>query len=78
MSTANNRMPVVNVRFKLPEEREEFEIYNKSGAMYSTIHDIMMKLRSMRKYENVDTVKIEDIEQIVFNAMRDNDVDDLF
>lgn len=43
-------MPIVTVRYTLPEEQVEYEMSTKTGAYASTLHDIIMRLRNKVKY----------------------------
>ena len=49
------------IKFNLPEEQEDFDMFNQSSAMYSVIWDLNQWLRGQTKYapDNVseDTIK---------------------
>ena len=49
------------IKFNLPEDQEDFDMFNQSSAMYSVIWDLNQWLRGQTKYapENTseDTIK---------------------
>ena len=49
------------IKFNLPEDQDEFDMFNQSSAMYSVIWDLAQWLRGQTKYapENTeeDTIK---------------------
>ena len=58
-------MPIVTMRFKLPEEREEHKMAMQAGDYYSALWDFSMYLRNQIKYNNELTDKeLETFEKI--------------
>ncbi len=54
-------MPRGILEFKLPEEREEFQMAQNGGKMSCILLDISQYVRSLRKYEERDSVPREEI-----------------
>lgn len=54
-------MPILTLKFKLPEERSEAELAQKAGMLYSTCWEIQSYLRTLRKYDERENVPKEEI-----------------
>jgi hypothetical protein len=62
------------IEFNLPEDKEDFEIYNQAMDMYCSIHDIEQKLRDIRKYRDLtkqQRVLFEEIDEFVRSTLID-------
>lgn len=51
--------------FRLPEEREDFELAQNGWKYKSMIDDIYNKLRSLDKYTETESMTIEEIREMV-------------
>lgn len=61
-------MPKATFEFNLPEEQEEFEIFNKSGAMHSALWDISQEVfrpNYKHGYPNSQLEKLREDEKVV-------------
>lgn len=59
------------LKFKLPQEKEEFN-HALNGIYYiKVLHDLDQKLRNMWKYENIETVSIDDIRTWIRELIND-------
>ena len=56
-------MPKATLQFDLPEEREEFENTLKAGQLIVAACDYGNWLRTKRKYQNAETVTLEEAER---------------
>ena len=61
--------------FKLPEEREDFELAQNAWKYKAMIDDIENKLRSWSKYEDMDTVTVDELRKII-NDLREQYFDE--
>lgn len=59
-------MPKATLSFKLPEEKEEFDIASKAGQLHCVIYDLDQYLRQMTKYAS--DLQSEEITQAYQNA----------
>lgn len=51
--------------FRLPEEKEEFELAQRAGAAEIIIEDILNYLRTAQKYEDKKVVSINDLRTFI-------------
>ena len=58
-------MSTTILKFKVPEENDELYYAQHGAAYYSALFELDQKLRNMAKYENIKTVKIEDIRTLI-------------
>lgn len=54
-------MPIATLKFKLPDEREEFEMTQKAGSYYSALWDICNYARSLRKYDDRESLPKDEV-----------------
>lgn len=54
-------MPIGILKFKLPEEREEFELSQQAGALSCVLSELDNWLRAASKYQNLDTIPINEV-----------------
>ena len=54
-------MPIGILKFKLPEEREEFEMTQKAWAFYGALLDLQDYIRKLRKYDERELVPKEEL-----------------
>lgn len=66
---------IAKLIFKLPEEREEFELTRKAGAMSCALSEFREYLRKLRKYDERDTVTIEEVTEEFFRICNENEVE---
>lgn len=64
--------------FKLPEESEDFKLHTKALSLFCVIHDFQMYLRSKYKYEDVETIKVEEVREKLVELLQEHDCDELF
>jgi len=65
-------MPIANLRFKLPEEENEFNLAQRGSRYYGILFDIGNVLRDVRKYDKKPAVAIKEIEEIIQDAPMDD------
>lgn len=65
-------MPLVNIKFKLPDEQEEYDTTMKAGAMHCALHDIYQFLRTDSKYGEG---KYEEVYIKFWEILKENDID---
>lgn len=65
------------LEFNLPEDEIELHHAQKGVRYYIAITEIREKFRSIEKYENKKSMKLEDIRQIIHDILRDNGLNDL-
>lgn len=56
-------MPILTLKFKLPEERAEAELAQKAAALHSMLWDIAQYRRSLYKYDDRELIPREEVEQ---------------
>ena len=62
------------LKFKLPEEQDEFDMA-QNGVLYSIIlENLSNKLRSMSKYEDKDVISIEELREFLGEQMNEYNV----
>lgn len=59
------------LEFTLPEEREELDLALNAGKMACVISDLDNWLRSLQKYQDKDTVSVEEVREELHRLMRD-------
>ncbi len=64
-------MPYANLKYKLPEETEEFNLAFNGGIYKAAIDDLDNWLREQYKYHNKTTVKIEDVRAKINELLRE-------
>lgn len=73
-------MPKATLEFNLPEEREEYELTVKAGALCSFIFEFSQYLRSQYKYNDTLTEEqhelLEKIREEFYRIMSEYDVHD--
>lgn len=53
------------LKFKLPEEREEFELAQQGSAWKCVIEEIDNNLRGKVKYEEIESMTIDEIRTLI-------------
>ena len=64
-------MSKATLSFNIPEEREEFEAAVHGGEYKDVIYQIDMRLRNMEKYEDKETITIEDARSMIREFLGD-------
>ena len=69
-------MPIATLKFKLPEEKDEYTLAISGLSLWSVLWSIKEELRSKRKYNTYETAEeaLEDIEDILNKEMEDNQI----
>lgn len=61
--------------FNLPEENEEYEIYQNAPKMAAVIHEFEMALRHKRKYEeDPKPMTVEEVEELWYKTKAEGDL----
>jgi len=68
------------IKFNLPEDQEEFDMFNQASAMHNVLWDLAQWLRSQTKYApestEEDTIKaFYDCQDKLSDLLRENKVD---
>jgi len=67
-------MPKVILEFNLPEDKEEL-YYNQHGFDYSiVIEDLLDWLRTKTKYEDQDTIQIDEVRSKIVELLKERDL----
>jgi hypothetical protein len=69
-------MPIGILKFKLPEEQEEFDLARKAGALHCVLWDLSQWLRAKSKYEDVDTLTVDEIREKLVQLKDEYDIKD--
>lgn len=67
-------MPVVSLRFKLPEEKEDMEMALKAFNYKNTLDELDKFLRNKIKYTDELTINLEEMRETLYRIMRENDL----
>lgn len=65
------------LEFQLPEDQYEYDMANKSGAMYTVLWDIKSELRKMLKYGELPDDQyeiVEKIQEFLIDSLNDNEI----
>lgn len=54
-------MPIMTLTFNLPDEADEANVAQHGAAVVGILADLDNELRSLVKYQNSDTVKMEEL-----------------
>ena len=65
------------LEFELPDEKEEFEMARRAGALSNTLHKFANWLRTQRKYSEDTTIDYEDLHDIFYSYVTECNVGDL-
>jgi len=60
--------------FKLPEESEEFELAQDGWKYKCAMDDVLAELRSKSKYEDKDSLTIDEIREIIAECLAEYDL----
>lgn len=60
--------------FNLPEEREDFETASRAWDYRNTIEEFDHKLRVMQKYEDIETIEITKVRDLLREVLDDNNL----
>lgn len=64
-------MPILTLKFKLPEEREEAELAQIAGRLHSMLYEIAMYRRQLYKYEEREQLPKAEVEQKLAELLAD-------
>jgi hypothetical protein len=64
-------MPILTLKFKLPEEHEEAELAQQAGELYSMLWDIAQYARTLRKYDDRESIPKDEVEQKLAELLSD-------
>ena len=68
----------VKFDFNLPEEQEEYKMYNQARSMYSALHEIKDNIRRLYKYghsfKDADQA-VNGIYEDILGVLNENDLD---
>lgn len=70
-------MPNATLKYKLPEERVDFDLANKAGKWYSVLWDLDQYLRNKLKYEKLskgENKAFEEIRNRLHELMEENKI----
>ena len=70
-------MPIATLKYKLPEEADEFKQAQKAGDYACAIHDFSQWLRQKYKYESVETISLEEVRKQFYEILEEWDVNDV-
>jgi len=68
------------IEFTLPEDYDEYKIFQMAPDMFCVIHDFNQKLRAIWKYEQLNDQQfemVEKIREIWFVIVNENKIKDL-
>lgn len=61
--------------FKLPEEREDFEMAQKGWEYRIVLSDVCDELRKRYKYMDQETIKIDELRELIANMLSERNLD---
>lgn len=61
--------------FKLPEEREDFEMAQKGWEYRIVLSDVMDELRKRYKYMDHETIKIDELRELISTMLNDRNLE---
>ena len=64
--------------FNLPDEQEEYTDSLNGSKYISVLMEVLDILRKMRKYQDVETLPIEEIERLIYAEINSRDLGGLF
>ena len=64
----------VTYDFNLPEEQDDFDIYNNSMKYYLALWDLQQQLRLWLKYEERDSIPLDEIIEKFDEVLNDNEI----
>lgn len=64
----------VTYDFNLPEEQEDFDIYNNSMKYYLALWDFQQTLRQWLKYDERDAIPIDELINTFDEVLNDNEI----
>lgn len=71
-------MPNITIKYKLPEERFEFDLANKAEKWYSVLWDLDQYLRNKLKYDEKlskgENKAFEEIREHLHELMEENNI----
>lgn len=75
----NKKMKAI-IKFKLPEEQSEFDMFNQSSSMFNVLWEMHQYLRSKTKYATEDTTEdtynaFEDCRDAFNQLLNENNID---
>lgn len=68
-------MPTATLIYSLPEEQEDFDLARSAGKMLCAIEDFGRELRSRWKHGDVQETTWEEVRELWFSCLQDNQVD---
>jgi thymidylate synthase len=60
--------------FNLPEDQEDFDRASRAGRAERVLEDLDEELRRLWKYENKETIKIDQLRKIISDLKNEYDV----
>lgn len=67
-------MPRVTFAFKLPEEKEELEIFQRALEYHSALYELGQYLRKLNKYEQRDSIPTEEVITTITQILSETDI----
>jgi len=67
-------MPKITVNFDLPEEQSEYDTFNNARNYYCALWDLSQQLRQWYKYDDRDSISIEELQNKFYEILDDNKV----
>ena len=64
----------VTYDFNLPEEQDDFDIYNNSMKYYLALWDFQQEIREWQKYDDRDAIPVDDIVEKFNEVLNDNEI----
>ncbi len=61
--------------FKLPEEKEDFEMAQKGWDYRHVLSDILEDLRNKYKYQDKTTVDIQEFREFIYDLIKDRNLE---
>lgn len=60
--------------FDLPEEQDDFDIYNNSMKYYLALLDLQNQIRAWQKYRECESIDIEELITTFDEVLNDNEI----
>ncbi len=62
------------LEFNLPEDQSEYELANRAGKLHCFVYDLACWVRQKYKYEEVDSIDIEELQDKLGELYDEHDV----
>lgn len=62
------------LEFNLPEDKDDFDMAVKAPNYYNALWDLSNKIRGLDKYEDKESITIDELRKLFYDTLEDNDI----